>query len=257
MKLLAHNAATLDRELDWFAEVLNTRLDLYFRSGDNHRDVNDLKPPNLNKDASLYARTIRDYKMGFEERLILILTLAPHIRPQALDLFYLKNTSLERGFTEFGGAKGSQHGGFLPTGETAMFILAGSNLERRFELMNLFDPNHYFRKHNILRLDVDQRYEPLLSGALIISREYLSHLTTGEAYKPDYSITFPAKRITTAFDWDDLVLPGSSTRWPRSKPGSITAIRCCANGNSAKRSSRASAAFSTDGPAPARPSPPR
>jgi hypothetical protein len=34
-----------------------------------------------------------------------------------------------RDFTEFGGVKGNNHKGFLPTGEMLMYILAGANLE--------------------------------------------------------------------------------------------------------------------------------
>ncbi len=203
---LAQNAATLERELAWLAEVLNTRFVLYFGNASAYRDVFEIPPPDVAGDPSPYAQTIRHYEMGFAERLVLILTLTPHIRPQLLDTFFLKNASHDRGFTEFGGIRGRQHSGFLPTGETAAFVLAGNDLERKFALMGLFDPDHFFRRHGFLRLEVDQPYEPLFSGALIISREYLTRLTTGADYKPDYSITFPAKRITTSLDWDDLVL---------------------------------------------------
>jgi len=41
---------------------------------------------------------------------------------------------------------------------------------------------------------------------LRISPEYLSLFTVGESHKPEYSTTFPAKRINTSLDWADLVL---------------------------------------------------
>ena len=40
--------------------------------------------------------------------------------------------------------------GFLPTGETALFILSGNNLKQRFEFQKLFDRDHIFAQHNIL-----------------------------------------------------------------------------------------------------------
>jgi len=207
MTHLAQNAATLERELVWFTAVLDARFASYFQVDDAGHDVYALTPPDLSGDRSLYALAVGEHDMGFAERLILILALAPHIRPQALDSFFLKNTSFDRGFTEFGGIRGQHHNGFLPTGETAMFILAGSDLERRFALYGLFDPDHFFYRNNVLRLEVDQRQEPLLSSPLILSREYLSRLTTGGAYKPEYSSTFPATRIATRLIWEDLVLP--------------------------------------------------
>jgi SpoVK/Ycf46/Vps4 family AAA+-type ATPase len=49
--------------------------------------------------------------------------------------------------------------------------------------------------------------EPFLSGAIKVTGEFLTRLTTGEEHKPDYSISFPAKRVTTPLNWDSLVLP--------------------------------------------------
>ncbi len=45
-----------------------------------------------------------------------------------------------------------------------------------------------------------------MSGVLALSSEYLSYFTSGVSVKPDYGINFPAKRITTSLDWNDLVL---------------------------------------------------
>ena len=205
--LQAQNTATLEHELAWFAALLGARFQGYSEEGGYHRDIETMPPPDLADDPSPYAQTVRRFDMNTIERLVLILTLTPHVRPQLLDPFFTKNALYDRGFSEFGGVKGALHGGFLPTGETAAFIFAGDDLDRRFALLALFDPDHFFSRHNILRLDVDQRHEPLLSGALTLSREYLTLLTTGSQYKPDYSIVFPAKRITTPLDWGDLVLP--------------------------------------------------
>lgn len=41
---------------------------------------------------------------------------------------------------------------------------------------------------------------------MLIATEYLNRFTSGIYYKPDYSIHFPAKLITTQLSWDDLVL---------------------------------------------------
>ncbi len=48
--------------------------------------------------------------------------------------------------------------------------------------------------------------EPYLRGAIVITDEYLSYFTRGESHKPDFSMHFPARRITTRLSWDDLVL---------------------------------------------------
>lgn len=143
--------------------------------------------------------------MMIAHKLTLLLALAPHIYPQILDIFFYQNTH-NRIFTEFGGILGNNHRGFLPTGETAMYILAGTNLELRFKFENLFSYQHYFYKKNVLRLEKPAMNEPKLSGMLCISEEYLQVLTTAEPYEPQFSSDFPATRIETKLDWKDLVL---------------------------------------------------
>jgi SpoVK/Ycf46/Vps4 family AAA+-type ATPase len=102
--------------------------------------------------------------------------------------------------------KGKNHGGLLPTCETAAFILAGDDLRRRFEITHLFQPDHFFSRHAIIRLEQKADGEPLLSAALVMETGFLNRCTTGQHHKPDYSAGFPAKLITTPLEWEDLVL---------------------------------------------------
>lgn len=157
-------ANTCERELDWLNRVLERTIRIYFeQDGDNSTEV---IPPNLDSDSSVYANLIHEYSMGFNERLILILSLIPYIRPQLLDLLFIQNKNFDIGYTEFGGYRGETHRGFLPTCETAMFILASKDLSLRFELQELFNPNHYFTKDNILSISEVQYLEPRLSAKL-------------------------------------------------------------------------------------------
>ena len=200
------NAITLQREANWFQQVLETRIASYFKQENVSDDITQITPPELSQDKSEYARLISQHGMGFDERIILILALMPHIRPQLLDLLFVRNKNLDRGFAEFGGWQGKYHGGFLPTGETAAFILAGQDLTRRFEVSRLFESDHFFSTSALLGIERQSKDEPFLSGALILSNDTLSRCTSGVTAKPDYSISFPAKLITTKLGWQDLVL---------------------------------------------------
>src|SRR6185369_14000333 len=122
--------------------------------------------------------------------------------------FFNRNQNTERGHTEFGGVKGMAHSGFLPTGETVLFLLAGNDLSKRFVVQQLFDTDHIFRRHNILHLSSSPANEPFFSGQLLINEEYVYFFTGGKLRKPLFSMDFPAKRIVTPLNWDDLVLDG-------------------------------------------------
>jgi hypothetical protein len=204
--MLADNAAVIDREISWFREILDSRFKYHGQEKAGPDPLEHIKPPALPKNDTPYAAVIRTFDMGPAERLALILAYVPHIKPEILDPFLIHNQSVQRRFTEFGGLTGQSHGGFLPTGETAMFLLAGSNTRARLRFHRLFNSEHYFRTHNILLLDHRHQDEPPLSSALRLTAEYVERLTNGLSYRPPYSPEFPAQLITTPFEWDDLVI---------------------------------------------------
>ncbi len=203
---IRNNAAALEKEMQWLAEVLDTRLKLFFRQETSYGNIGQITPPVHDPELSVFGGFTAHYKMTFAERLLLALSLAPHIRPQLPDIFFIQQKETGRGFVEFGGIKGRQSGSFLPTGETVLFILAGNNLEKRFELYQLFSTDHFFARHQIVKLEPPLPGEPATSGAMTLSRDIFDLFTLGEIHKPDLSIDFPAKLITTQMDWNDLVL---------------------------------------------------
>lgn len=189
--------------IEWFEAVLHVTIGVYFQQqGFENASVGQLRFPS----SKWLEEATKHSDITFEERVIVMLALMPHIKPQALDTFFLQNGALDRQFTQFGGWKGLSHGGFLPTGETAVFIIAGDDPIKRCEVVRMFQRDHWFYTSNILRLEGANEGEPFLSGQLRVSEEFLSHVLLDREYKPDYSIGFPAKLITTPLEWEDMVL---------------------------------------------------
>ena len=206
MKPNQTNAPSLTQELNWFQQLLLLRGKITFERSEPEAAMDVLLPPSLENQNSPYTQLIQKHQMVTAERLVLILALIPHIRPSLLDMLHMKNELYDIPFTEFGGVRYDKHKGYLPTGETAAFLLAGTELEKRFALLRLFQENHFFHREGMLSLHHTSPNEPLLYGLLRISPEYLSLLTTGNAFKPDFSPHFPAKRITTSQGWEDLII---------------------------------------------------
>ncbi|HZE85385.1 MAG TPA: ATP-binding protein [Puia sp.] len=204
-QILRQHTELIQRELDWFAQVLDTRMKIWLGQECTYKTIWELAPPEHDEHAGYYAKFIRYYKCVPGERLVLMLALAPHIRPGLLDIF--KSGAHDKGSSEFGGIKGNTHGGFLPTGETALFLLGGQDLYSRMLASDLFDSTHYFSKHNILHLEETAPGEPYLSGGIQLSRDYINYFLRGQNRRPHFSKDFPAKLITTPMNWDDLVLP--------------------------------------------------
>ena len=199
------NAAILDQELNWFNSVLERRIQDYFNP-DNPEKKEEVSLPDLNGSDTWYARFVKRYGFSLAERIVLMLALAPEVRPQILDIFFTRNKLFDRGYTEFGGIQGQRHSGFIPTVQTALFILAGDDLAPHMRCSSFFEHDHLFRKCGILDLDASDNNEPFTSTALHLSRDTFSLFTKGRNSEPEYSTDFPAKKLETLMEWDDLVL---------------------------------------------------
>lgn len=142
-----------------------------------------------------------------QEEIILTLGLVPYVRPYFFD--HLIQEIYPRGgdFTHLGGVRGKNHRGFLPTGETALFLLSGEDLDERFKIQALFSPDHWFSRKHILYLAKPENDEPPLSGQLVLDEEFVEKITIGKVSKPRFSSEFPATLITTKMEWSDLILP--------------------------------------------------
>jgi len=200
---MTSNNQSLAQHLDWFELVLQLRINQYFEGTETH--FLPPAPPTPDPTHPL-DQTFDQLALGWEEKLIVILAIIPHIRPQALDIFFTTNNSLNRGYTEFGGVKGKNHSGFLPTKETAIFILAGKDLHKRIEAMKILHPSHSLFRLQILDEAKQEPGEPLLSTPLNISKIFLPKVLWNQDYIPAFGSDFPAKKVHTLLDWDDLVL---------------------------------------------------
>src|SRR5690606_20977905 len=158
------------------------------------------------KEWRIHLPDILNKKLGRDEAILLLLSLAPHIQPDLLDSVIETHMQHSGDFREIGGVRGKNFRGFLPTGETVLFLLAGEDLKKRLEVQELFSENHFFAKKHILWLEEVPEGEPPMSGRIILSQEYVDLFTTGKVSRPRCSMNFPAQLLETQLEWQDLVL---------------------------------------------------
>lgn len=187
--------------LIFLRSVINARLETELKG-------NKMQFPEftITNSASKLNKFINDNHLSTPEIIILLLALVPHIDPgffRSVISLYLPNGG---DFPEFGGVKGKNHRGILPTGETVLFILAGNDVEKRAEISRYFDDDHLFAKKNVVMIESTGHGEPKMSGRLILDDEYMDLFTHGKISKPRLGSDFPAERITTELEWNDLVL---------------------------------------------------
>lgn len=205
---MSENSATLENACDWLKAILNDRLRVYL----GQKETFDVKPFSFYGEHSRLYKLITRYDSGLEEFALLMLALIPNLKPDFFDQLIAEHLPEGGEFPEFGGVKGVNHRGLLPTGETAQFIIAGDDIEKRIEVQRLLGSDHWFAREHILWLEPMREGEPVMSGRLIMNPEIVELLTVGTVSKPRFSMDFPAEHIETEMDWDDLVLPDSTIR---------------------------------------------
>jgi len=145
-------------------------------------------------------------KLNTDEKIILFISLVPHFYPEYFNNIIHEFLPQGGDFPEFGGVRGTNHRGILPTGETVQFILAGKDIARRLAVQEIFDETHPFFQYDILWLEQVKEGEPFMSGRIIVSQEWEERILKEKELKPRFSYDFPAKLTTTKMKWDDVVL---------------------------------------------------
>lgn len=196
-------------------ESIYQQVFAFVRQGIQHRLNQDFKKETNSSsvipDFSFSADTtlgkfIAENSLSSEEIFCLCMALMPHLSPGFISGVvggYLPNGGE---FPEFGGVKGKNHRGIIPTGETVLYLLAGKDLAKRAAMIRMFEEDHLFSRKNVLFLDQVPLGEPKMSGRLIMDDEYVDLFIAGKISKPKLSSDFPAQLITTDLEWKDLVL---------------------------------------------------
>lgn len=204
---LSGNACDLAADLDWLAEILQARLSAYFADPSNSPQLpGELSPPDIASSHSPYARFLHEQCFTHAERLILILALSPLLRPQLLDVLLTRNDSTQRIFTEFGGIANAI-GGFIPSVETACFLISGDDLGGRLATLQLLKSK--LTTVNAIDLPPPQPGETLFSAALQPS-SWLIEMVLQHRSFDTVDMSLPVQHVQTKLEWGDLVLPADT-----------------------------------------------
>jgi hypothetical protein len=190
----------IKNELSRLSDICKLRLESYFRRPGNDHVLRFVK------DSEWSSGFKSAFDLSDDEYIAFLMALAPHVFPSFFENLIQEFLPEGGEFTEFGGVKGSNHRGVLPTGETVQFILAGDDLEKRLKVQEIFRESGNLFRQNILWLESVREGEPMMSGRLIVAEEWIEKVLFGRDYSPRFGLDFPARKITTKMAWDDVVL---------------------------------------------------
>jgi len=190
-----------------FENVLELRLRAYFCLNGSAGELATSPDLPRSNDDTPYSRFVRDHGLDEDSQLLLLLALAPWVRPDFFDRLLQKVLPGAGEYPQFGGLRGRQHRGFIPTGDTALLLLAGDDLDARARWQTLLCGEHPLVQKGIVYLEEPVEGEPPMSGRLMLDSDYAERFISGKVRAPRLSMRFPAQRLETALEWQDVVLP--------------------------------------------------
>ena len=196
----------LYEEIDWLQKVINQVICSYLLQEGHENRWQDIPVPDLSDSETPYADIVNRWQLDAYHRLAITLAMTPSLRPEILDIFFGRNQIYDRGFTEFGGVVDKNHSGFLPTGQTLCFLLSAVDQELRTIVNDILGRDNILIKEQVIKIGQTEEYVPNMNGVLSLSNEWLHFLITGTKLNIEQSAEFPAKKISTNMEWDDVVL---------------------------------------------------
>jgi ATPase family protein associated with various cellular activities (AAA) len=221
--------ATTLPEFQYLQQLIRSRLNQYFPATAGARDTTCAtatagsatgatattgsatdstipSPPPLADWQLPMAKFIADNRLNAAEATLLLIGLAPHFQPDGFDQAIESKIPGSGNFPKLGGVRGKNSRSFLPTGETALFLLGGEDRQQRQDTQALFGVEHLFGQKKILWLEEVPYGEPLMSGKIIISQDYIDTFLIGRPAPPHFNSSFPARLIREKRNWSSLVI---------------------------------------------------
>ena len=151
-------------------------------------------------------------QLDLAECVTLAVAIAPHLAPHLFDEVIAAALQRPADYPRIGGNRGKESRLFMPTLETVVFLLGISDIAGRMETLRLFSDDHAFARKRLLRLAPAPVDEPVYASGLVPGEDLIDGLLGQLARRPRLGPDFPAQRIETLLDWDDLVLDPQTLR---------------------------------------------
>lgn len=202
------NEIFIDNEIQWLKSIIVQRMNIFLHK-DSGKAFSLYTPQFVTGNEGSYAAFIKEHSLTDADRVALALAFVPYIRPQIFDAFGLNNNTTGHRFSEFGGKIKNGFEGIIPTLSTLLFILAGNDTPLYIYYYKYFEQHFLFREKHLLL--INEGNNNIGTTSEIYPSEYLlSQLIKEREYQPEYSSDFPARRLTTKREWNELILSHST-----------------------------------------------
>jgi len=208
--VITDNALIISEEIAWLSVIVDGRIAKLEKPESDTLYFSEIAPPNLSEKNSPYADLVNNYQLSITERLLLICSLVPHISPETFTTKIRDGqTGIKIKYPKLGGYFDTTFTNFVPTLQTAVFLLAGDDMSAMLYNHLFLVEKAVLIKEQIVTLGAVSTSEDdtnMRNHAIKLAPEFVQYLISGKQPRPDFGRAFPATLITTGLDWDQLVV---------------------------------------------------
>ena len=213
-RLNANPLVAIERDLLWLSELNRLIINRIMSQDNVNMPIDNSnkeilkhyeKIPVTDSDCP-YDLFLKESNFQFRERIAILIAISPFFSPVILNPLATINPLTNSTFPELGGIVNANNKEFIPTIDTVRFLTTGGKIQNIHFVDRLLNGNSRLIKQNILQT-WSTNGETMWNKQIVRPTDEFLALISGEKYEPSYNSNFPASRIKTKLDWDDLILP--------------------------------------------------
>lgn len=186
-EIINNNVTVLEKEMGWLQSLIYKRVhsNASRNSGSNPYSVYDLKAPAFDETPTAYSDFVKKHNLSFDERVLLILALLPHLDASLLTSYISERYELDLRYKSLIGMSGVNFKGLLPTGLTFFYIMAGNDLKLKLHLQKLLSSNNILAEQKVISIEPHYKGDPGFSGKIVMAENFVELFTIGEVDKKE------------------------------------------------------------------------
>lgn len=206
-KTVETNVQALATSIIWLEELMKLRMkELEGGSRTNIEEHAEKIDKTYFTENTNFYKLLADYKDGYVEYLLIALGFTAWFRPKCLFELAKTKAESEELYPETGLISLKASNKYIPTLQTAIFLLAGTNISKQAFFHGVL-LEHRFFKDQILHLRKPSSQQNFLGEYILeIDLSYYNFLLNGKKPRLDSSPDFPASLLETNKAFDDLIL---------------------------------------------------
>lgn len=207
LKSVEANINAMASSIIWLEELMKHRIEEL--QGKHKLDIEDHAEKidkNYLSDKTSFLQLLQSYNNSFVEYLLISLGFTAWFRPQSLAILAQQKSDTDDIYPETGLLSNKSINKYLPTLQTAIFLLAGKNLTKQAFYHGVL-LEHALFKDQVLHLRKPSAYNNFPNEHIIeFDLSFYNYLINGKKPRFDSSPDFPATLLETEKEFSDLVL---------------------------------------------------